>query len=135
MRMGNGIHNSPVKMSIEHAYLGREMCHAANTCNTKNCCGQYFGRYNAVWSIFGWYLVDFGWFIVVNIFYNPAVWLLLPGWWFSHTAAGGFYPKIKENMRMKMRWDEMRWDDDEDEENLQLLNDDLQLFASSLQLI
>ena len=35
MRMGNGIHNSPVKMSIEHAYLGREMCHAANTCNTK----------------------------------------------------------------------------------------------------
>ena len=49
MRMGNGIHNSPVKMSIEHAYLGREMCHAANTCNTKNCCGQYFGRYNAVW--------------------------------------------------------------------------------------
>ena len=45
MRMGNGIHNSPVKMSIE---LGREMCHAANTCNTKNCCGQYFGRYNAV---------------------------------------------------------------------------------------
>ena len=58
MRMGNGIHNSPVKMSIEHAYLGREMCHAANTCNTKNCCGQYFGRYNAVWSIFGWYLID-----------------------------------------------------------------------------
>ena len=48
MRMGNGIHNSPVKMSIEHAYLGREMCHAANMCNTKNCCGQYFGQYNAV---------------------------------------------------------------------------------------
>ena len=74
---------------------------------------------------------------MVNIFYNPAVWLLLPGWWFSLTAAGGFYPKIKENMRMKMRWDEMRWDDDEDEDedDLQLLNDDLQLFASSLQLI
>ena len=70
MRMGNGIHNSPVKMSIEHAYLGREMCHAANTCNTKNCCGQYFGRYNAVWSIFGQYLV--------------VIWLIL-SWSISNT--------------------------------------------------
>ena len=34
------------------------MCNVANTRLLKNFCGRYFGRYNAVWSIFGWDLVD-----------------------------------------------------------------------------
>ena len=87
-----------------------------------------------IWLIFDWF-----WLIYRgHIFYNPAVWLLLPGWLFSHTAAGGFYLKLKKIYKNEDE-DEMRWDDDEDEDededDLQLLNDDLQLFASSLQLI
>ena len=34
------------------------MCNVANTRLLKNFCGRYFGRYNAVWSIFGQYFVD-----------------------------------------------------------------------------
>ena len=45
------------------------MCNVANTRLLKNFCGQYFGRYNAVWSIFGRYLVNF---VLVDIYYNPT---------------------------------------------------------------
>ena len=41
------------------------MCNVANTRLLKNFCG----RYNAVWSIFGRYLVNF---VVVDIYYNPT---------------------------------------------------------------
>ena len=45
------------------------MCNVANTRLLKNFCGRYFGRYNAVWSIFGRYLVNF---VLVDIYYNPT---------------------------------------------------------------
>ena len=41
----------------EHALFGRKMCNVANTRFLDNFCGRYFGRYNAVWSIFGLFLL------------------------------------------------------------------------------
>ena len=34
-----------------------KMCNVANTQFLDNFCGRYFGRYNAVWSIFGLFLL------------------------------------------------------------------------------
>ena len=89
-----------------HAYLGRKMCYVANTCHTKNFCGQYFGQYNAVWSIFGWYLVNSLWSISFTILQcdycypdDDLVTLLL----------AAFTRKLKKIWGW--RWDEMRWDE------------------------
>ena len=41
----------------EHALFGRKMCNFAKTRFLDNFCGRYFGRNNAVWSIFGLFLL------------------------------------------------------------------------------
>ena len=45
--------NSSAIMNMHIAHFCREMFNVVNTRFLKNFCGQYFGRYNAVWSICG----------------------------------------------------------------------------------